>query len=413
MKKFLLLTLFCGALSSANAQTTSVYHIETEYTPINGYRYYFDKINPQTGVSTRLSQLPVIGFFSGYAFFNCFGHYVFQGIDTVTSSGTYINNLYELDTLGNLIRTLPMDTATGTWYKMAWASAGSPYYYALRMDILSSQWVLETINAINGSRVIQSLPALANYSFNNSDAAITRSDIIWMGMDNQMIGATVLLSLNPFNGTITYEDTLYNSYYYDGLAYDCVNDTIYGFIAHMDSLQGAELFKVHGSSGTVIHSGRTAVGSGWFAAGTHTYLADGSYYLKTSAATYLLPDFYVSGPTFIMPFVSGSSLPIFCFASPRESCSFYISCIEPNGLDEHHAADELVLFPNPVTNGILNVSREGNFTVQLVDAQGRIVYSGQGTNSISVPTDNFASGIYAVRVQHADENSIRKIVIAN
>lgn len=413
MKKLLLLTLICGALFSANAQTTSVYHIETEYTPQNGYRYYFDKINPQTGVSTRLSQLPVIGFFSGYAFFNCFGHYVFQGIDTTTSSGTYINKLYELDTLGNLIRTITMDTATGSWYKMAWASAGTPYYYALRLDILTSNWVIETINATNGTRTILPLPALANYGFNSSDAAITRNDIIWMGMDNQMIGGTVLLSVNPTNGIITYEDTIYTSHYYDGLAYDCVNDTIYGFIAHMDSLQGAELFKVHGTSGTVVHSGRTAVGSGWFASGTHTYLADGSYYLKTSTTSYLLPDFYVTGPTFNMPFVFGSPLPVFCFAAPRESCSFYLSCTEPSGVNEQNATDELVLFPNPVTNGILNVTQEGNFTVQIVDAQGRIVYSGNGINSLAVPVNNFASGIYAVRVQHEEEYSVRKIVIAN
>ena len=413
MKKLLLLTLFCGVLLSVNAQSTSVYHVETEYTPLNGYRYYFDKINPQTGVSTRLSQLPVIGYFSGYAFFNCFGHYVFQGVDTVTSNGTYINNLYELDTSGNLIRTIPMDTANGTWYKMCWPSAGTSFYYALRWNTSNGQWVIETINAINGSRTIVALTALGNYNYNSSDAAITRNDIIWMGMDDQMSGSTVLLSVNPVNGAVTYEDTLYNSYYYDGLAYDCVNDTIYGFIAHMDSLQGAELFKVNGASGTVIHSGRTAVGSGWFAAGTHTRLADGSYYLKTSNASYLLPDFYVSGPTFIMPPVTGSPLTIACFASPRESCSHYISCTEPNNVSEQPGENALVIFPNPVTNGILNVMQEGYFTVQLIDAQGRVVYSGNGVNTLAVSLNDFTSGIYLIRVEHEGESDLRKVVITN
>lgn len=412
-KKLLLAFCFCIALVSVKAQTTSVYHIESEYTPQNGYRYYFDKINPQTGISARLTQLPIIGFFTGYSFFNCFGHYVFQGIDTTTSSGTYINNLYELDTLGNLIRTIPMDTATGTWYKMCWPSAGTPVYYALRWNTLNGQWVMETINAVNGTRSVLALPALANYSFNSSDAAITRSDIIWMGMDNQMIGGSVLLSVNPANGTITYEDTLYNNYYYDGLAYDCVNDTIYGFIAHLDSLQGAELFKVHGTSGTVIHSGRTANGNGMFVSGTHTYLADGSYYVKTSTTSYLLPDFYVSAPTFNMPFVFGSLLQVYCFAAPREACSYYVSCTEPNGISDQSSADETVLFPNPVTNGVLTISQGGEFSVQIVDAIGNVVFRGEGSNTLSVPVADFASGLYVVRIYHEAGISVRKIMIAN
>ncbi len=413
MKKLLLLSLLCATTIFASAQTTSVYHIETEYTPQNGYRYYFDKIDPQSGVSTRLSQLPVDGFFSGYAFFNCFGHYVFQGIDTVTSNGNYINKLYELDTLGNLIRTLPMDTATGTWYKMCWPSAGTSTYYALRNDILSSQWVIETINAITGTRTILPLPTLANYGFNSSDAAITRNDIIWMGMDNQLIGGTVLLSLNPTSGVVTFEDTVYNSYYYDALSYDCTNDTIYGFIAHMDSVQGSELFKAHAASGTVIHTGRTAVGSGFFVAGTHTRMADGQFYVKTSSPSYLMPDMYVSGPVFNMPFVFGSPLPVFCFAAPRESCSFYLSCEEPKGLHDASSASELVLFPNPVINGTLNVSQEGKFTIQLIDVQGRVVYAGNGFNSLVVPVNNFASGTYFVRVENEQESKVSKILIAN
>lgn len=412
MKKLLLPALLCMTVTLCNAQSSSVYHLETEYTPQNGYRYYFDKLDPQTGSSTRLAQLPVIGFFSGYGFFNCFGHYVFQGIDTTTANGNYINKLYELDTLGNLIRTITMDTASGTWYKACFPSMNSPYYFALRWDINSSQWVLETINAVNGSRTLQTLTALASYSFLSSDAAITRNNIIWMGMDNQSTGGSELLSLDPVSGNISFEDTLAGGYYYDCLNYDCANDTLYGFIAHSDSVSGSELIKVHTTSGTVIHSGRTATGSGFFVAGTHTRLADGSFYVKTSGPTYLLPDFNVSAPTFTMPAAPGSPLPVFCFAAPRESCVYYVACNETSGIEEDAHAGGLNVYPNPVTNGVLNIVQKGNFSYEVMDASGRIVCSGTGNNSASVSVNTLAAGVYVVRVQQKEVTHTKKVIIA-
>lgn len=413
MKNQLLLAIFCMGSLALRAQSSSVYHVESEYTPQNGYRYYFDKMDPQTGVSTRLTQLPIIGFFTGYSFFNCFGNYVFQGIDTTMPNGDYINKLYELDTLGNLVRTLPMDTATGTWYKMCLPSADSPYYYALRWSTTGGQWVLETINAVTGSRSVQTLTQLANYSFLNSDAAITRDDIIWMGMDCQMIGASVLLSVNPLNGNVGFEDTLQAGYYYDCLNYNCATDTMYGFIAHMDSVNGSELLKIHGTGSAVIHSGNTAIGSGTFSAGVHTRLPDGSFYVKTTGQTYLLPDFNVSVPTFTMPVVTSSSLPVFCFAAPRESCIYYVACNETASLNSTEATGHPELFPNPVTNGILHVKQQGDFAIELTDASGRSVYSAKGNSSLEIPVNAFAPGVYFIRLEQEENVVIRKVIISN
>ncbi|HRH67727.1 MAG TPA: hypothetical protein PLU53_15630, partial [Bacteroidia bacterium] len=266
MKNAFLLLLFSILQCSLSGQTSSVFHIETEYTPTNGYRYYFDKLDPQSGISVRISQLPVEGFFTGYSFFNCYGHFVFQGIDSVLPNGNYVNKLYELDTLGHLLRTLPMDTATGTWYKACLPSADSPYYYALRWSTSTGQWVLETIHALSGTRNMQTLTQLVSFNYWNSDATITRDDVLWFGMDDQMQGTSVLIRVDPSNGQVSIEDTLSAGlgYYYDCLNYDCVNDTIYGFITHMDSVAGSELLKVHGASGTVIHSGSTTTGNGLF-----------------------------------------------------------------------------------------------------------------------------------------------------
>lgn len=412
MKKLLLLLVVCAVQNCITVHAASVYHIETEYTPQNGYRYWFDKMDPQTGSSVRITQLPVNGFFTGYAFFNCFGHYVFQGIDTTTSNGNYINKLYELDTLGNLIRTLPMDTATGTWYKMCVPAAGSPYYFALRWNINTGQYQMEKINAINGSRTIQALPALSAYSFNNSDFTITRNDVIWMGMGDQMTGMEVLLSFTTASNTLAFHDTLNTGYYYNGLNYNCSTDTVYGFISHGDSIQGAELFKVHGSSSTVIHSGRTATGAGMFTAGTHTRLNDGSFYIKGSAQSYLLPDFNITGPMFTLPVVPSSSLPVFCFAAPRESCIHYTPCEETSGAAEYHR-ESFAVFPNPVTDGVLHVQQPGVFAYELADISGRLVLSGNATNAVSIPVHTLASGVYVVRIAADETIDSRKIIIGN
>lgn len=412
MKKLLLPFLFSIFSFTLNSQTSSVYHVESEYTTANGYRYYFDKLDPQTGVSTRLSQLPVIGFFNGYSFFNCLGHYVFQGVDTV-GTGYSVHRLFELDTLGNLIRTIPMDTGSGTWYKACLPSAGLAQYYALRWSTTANQWVLETINAFTGSRTTQNFPQLVNCSFISSDATITRNDILWFGMDDQSTGNSVLIRLDPSNGQLAFVDTLNPGYYYDDLNYDCANDTIYGFIAHGDSVSGAELLAVHGTSGTVIHTGKTAIGSGFFTAGTYTRLADGRFYARSTGPTYLLPGFNVSGPTFTMPVTANPSAITFCISAPRESCVFYPACVEETGTGPELAADQLLLFPNPAGNGALHVQLGGVFSISITDASGRIVFTGKGTDAMTIPVGSFASGLYVVCVQQEQQRTFSKVVIAN
>jgi hypothetical protein len=399
---------FCGT-----AQTNSVFHIETEYTPLNGYRYHFNKLNPQTGVSVRLTQLPIQGYYTGYAFFNCFDHYVFQGVDTTMSNGNYVNKLYELDTLGNLIRTIPMDTATGTWYKMCLPSATSPFYYAIRWGTTTQHYQVETINALNGSRTVQQLPALQLYTYLNSDATITRNDIIWMGMLDQMTGSDILLSLDPLNGTLSFEDTLLPGNYYDCLVYDCPNDTIYGFLAHQDTVQGAELLKIHGSSANVIHSGITATGPGIFWGGVHARLADGSFYAKGSQQNFLLPDFNVTSPTFAMPPAAATSVVSFCFAAPRESCVHYTPCTEETSTAEHGAPAGAAVYPNPVNAGALSIQQSGSFTYEVMDAAGRLIVAGKAMNQVNVDLSGVAAGVYVVRVVQDEQSVSKKIVVNN
>lgn len=414
MKRCVLFIVLCMLCRAATAQTNSVFLITTEYTPQTGYNYYFDKLNPQTGVSTHLTLLPAVGHYTGYAFFNCYNHYVFQGVESIAPNGDCVNKLYELDTLGNLIRTLPMDTTTGTWYKMCLPAAGSPVYYALRWNTSIGQYQIETINAITGTRTVQVLPPLAWYLYLNSDAAITRDNIIWMGMDDQMTGRSVLMSLDPSNGALSFQDTLAPNNYYDCLVYDCPNDTIYGFMASHDTVQGAELLKIHPTSSTVIHTGITATGSGMFVSAVHARLADRSFYVRSSQQSFLLPNFNVTAPTFAMPVVPNPSfLSGFCYAAPRESCTYYTTCGEVIGVEETTLPDAMNVFPNPANNGLLTVQQEGSFTYELIDVSGRLIANGKAFNQATIDVGNVASGMYIVRVLHGEQSTAKKVVIGN
>lgn len=414
MKRHVLFIVLCLAFLCTHAQTKSVFFVETVYTPLNGYQYYLSKLNAQTGASTQIMLLPVSGHYTGYGFFNCFNHYVFQGVDTALANGNYVNKLYEYDTLGTLIRTIPMDTTTGTWYKTCLPSATGPYYYALYANPNTGHHEIQTINAINGMRTSQVLTQLQWYLYLNSDAAITYNDIIWMGMGDQMTGSDILFSLNPQNGSITFRDTLAPGYYYDCLVYDCPNDTIYGFIAHQDTVQGAELLKIHGASGTVIHTGNTAVGPGIFWGGVHTRLPDGSFYARGSQQNFLLPDYNVTSPTFVMPAAAATSvLSAFCYASPRESCIHYTPCAEETSAPEHNALMGLSVFPNPSNNGSITIQQSGVFTYELIDALGQVVLSGTAKEQAVISVSDVAGGIYFVRVTQNNTATSQKIVIQN
>lgn len=415
MKKLFLLLLL-SAWMAAPAQTSSVFHVETEYTVQFGYRYFYDKLDPQTGVSTRLSQLPVYGYFTGFGFFNCYNHYVFQGIDTVLPNGNYVNRLYELDTLGNLIRSIPMDTAVGTWYVSCLPSASSPYYYALRRNTSNQLLVLEKIDALSGSRTITPLPAISSYGIFGSDVTITAADDIWMGMNDQTNGHTKLIRINTQNGQTAELDSITtgSNYFYNCLVYDCPGDTIYGFVTHADSVYGAELLKIHASSATVIHTGRHAIGSGFFNAGAYTLLSDGRFYARGSAQTYLLNDFNVPAPVFPMTTTATpSTLSTFCYGAPRQVCANYTPCEETSGAAEWTSTGGLRVFPNPVENGMLEVTMPGKFQVRLTDLAGRVVFSGQATDKMQIAVDHLAAGVYGLQAGSAEQTAAAKIIVAH
>lgn len=70
---------------------------------------------------------------------------------------------------------------------------------------------------------------------------------------------------------------------------------------------------------------------------------------------------------------------------------------------------ELNIFPNPV-NQELNISLIGAFDFEIIDSRGRLVYSGNGTDTVSINTENYESGIYLVKIKSEQLSTTVRIV---
>src|ERR1043165_7912640 len=164
MKKQLLLFFMLFGTFCSYSQGSSIYSIESEYTTTFGYRYFFDKTNSITGVSTQLCQLPVAGYYLGSKMINCYGNYVFCGVDSSTSSPPYLFKLYELDTLGNLVRTLPVSTASGYGPDLIHfnRSLTSPLYYGIKPNGIARDFV--RIDPITGATAVLASINIPNYT---------------------------------------------------------------------------------------------------------------------------------------------------------------------------------------------------------------------------------------------------------
>lgn len=76
---------------------------------------------------------------------------------------------------------------------------------------------------------------------------------------------------------------------------------------------------------------------------------------------------------------------------------------------EEFSSNVMLVYPNP-TNSSFNIRFEGNFTYQLMDVTGKLVFSGNAINSTLVSFDDFTSGIYTLQLMSGDKVLTTKIV---
>jgi hypothetical protein len=406
--KYTFLLLFALSSFGAKAIGTDIFSVESNYTTQFGYRYFFDRIDPFTGTYMQVAQLPVKGFYTNIKFINCFGNYVFLGVDSASPQNTYYYRLYEIDTAtGAVVRSIPTDTGLVPKMEACHPSSTSPGYYAIR-NLPTGEYRLVYIDAVTGvSSTISTTPVL-NQVIGGDNSVITFSDQIWFGSSDWNNGYYFLYHVNTNTGQFTKKDSLPISAgnNYINLFYNCMRDTVYGFIANAGNLGGAELIKI-GGTGPLIHTGTYLAASGTFYTSQYTMLHDGRLFFRgTSATSYVLDTVSVNATP--VPFAGPADAKL--FAAPRMAC--YSACNETSGINDNVASQSFSMYPNPVTNGFFTVKMQGEMQVEIIDLAGRVVLTAKGRDEISLNVANLPAAVYGVKITSGEKISFGKVAIA-
>ena len=81
--------------------------------------------------------------------------------------------------------------------------------------------------------------------------------------------------------------------------------------------------------------------------------------------------------------------------------------------------ESLALFPNPTTDRVnlrYSAVEEGDYTISIVDVVGKEVLMQKanftlGDNTLDMNTENFASGLYLVKVSNENQSLTTKLLI--
>ncbi|MCX6311288.1 MAG: T9SS type A sorting domain-containing protein [Bacteroidetes bacterium] len=407
MKNIFFLFLFVTSSFCISAQTSSVFGVESNYTVQNGYRYFFDKINPSTGAYTQIAQLPVNGFYTNIKFINCYGNYVFLGVDTAAPSSGYYFRLYEVDTAtGVVVRSIPTDTGFVAKLEVCLPSSNGSNYYGIR-NLPTGEFRLVSINAITGVFTTISTTPILNQVVAPDNSVITLNDQIWFGTTDWNNTNHYLYHVNTSNGQFTKADSLSfasgNNYIY--LFYNCFRDSIYGILVSSSSFMGAPLIKI-GQNGQVIQTGNFINVAGTGYTSDYTMLTDGRLYFRgTSSDAYIMDS--ISGMTTIVPFPDTADIKL--FAAPRMAC--FPTCNSQEGVSEIPNDQFISLYPNPIEDGFFTLKMEGEMKVEIIDYSGRVVLMENGKDEIRLNVSTLPAAMYGVRISSGEKISFGKIVV--
>lgn len=91
----------------------------------------------------------------------------------------------------------------------------------------------------------------------------------------------------------------------------------------------------------------------------------------------------------------------------------YQNCVPealPSGIDETINDDKFIAFPNPAATAInLMLSTTSNFSVELVNTVGAVVFS--SINQKTIDISNLSNGLYFVKVTFDNATSLQKIIV--
>lgn len=70
---------------------------------------------------------------------------------------------------------------------------------------------------------------------------------------------------------------------------------------------------------------------------------------------------------------------------------------------------EVQVFPNPMSNELTLVAQD-EFQFEILDINGRLIFAGEGSESVVVNTENYEAGVYSVRIQVGSHTSSVRVI---
>ncbi|MDR2776081.1 MAG: discoidin domain-containing protein [Tannerella sp.] len=212
-----------------------------------------------------------------------------------------------------------------------------------------------------------------------------------------------------------------------------------GWIASANS--GDAYLAIDGNATTRWTSGSQLNPGQWFAVNTIKPLKFNTVIMDASNSANDFPNAYavyvsVDGVNWGTPVKTGEKPPALSIITIPEVTAQYVKIVQTGSgktqywsihefylvyIDGNNSAnrnilspDPLVLFPNPVYGGMLNVRHaEGMQSVSIYSLDGRLLGTVQANDNmqIAIPVDNYPKGIYIVVIKTANEISTRKIIV--
>jgi len=420
MKKIATL-IFTFFILNVQSQNNSFYSIESEYTTTFGYRYFFDKTNPSTGLSTQLSQLPIAGYYLGSKFFNCYGNYVFCGVDSSTTSAPFLYKLYEIDTLGNIVRTLPLSSATGNSPDLIHfnRSFSSQMYYGIKWtggDV--RQYV--SIDPLSGAINILASITIPYHSVTPISVMAPGNNFYFLEQNN-MSGNRILYKADYTSGTITATDSALAPNDIVNLVYDCIQDSVVGFYCPFPyNVNGAEWVKINNVTGKLRNTGTifSSVAGSFYSTG-FTILNEGNYYAKTySNVGTMFDPASVSGASYT-PFATYlNPLDLKLISSPEKHCINYYTCSSLSVGETVSENESITVYPNPFAENTTFVIESDKlnemYSFELTDVLGKKVRSINGITAkqFEISRNGLENGIYFYKIYSSESTiGVGKVVI--
>jgi len=393
----MLFSIICLSLSLLNAQNINLY-CSSMYNPDanpDHAKMLFMKLNPITASATVIDTLtPVKGISTGSTTYDhsCH-HYIFEGGNELGS-----NSLFVLDTNGTILSDIPyINNVLGFQYDMK-----NQALYSLFIGSLST-FSLIIFNPDNGNitqvNTLNNVSSIGTVTFNSNTGKY-----IFVGDDNSSINR--LYVINAQNGIIESSGAL-GVGDLSMLQYDNNANKLYGLYKN----NNVNPYLFYFSEIDTLTAGITIIDSLDEISG----VSSTSSVYDQATSSYIFSGGDTSGVErlYVINSITGKIIS----KSPIDVSVGEIECDNTKyALNKYHStdvkniiptADNCLIYPNPVTAYLQIQTALQIKNVEITDITGKLLYA---TNAKTIDCNNFAKGVYFIRVTTEKGVAVKKFV---